>query len=175
MACQQKFGQFNAHAPTTGKFTSGALEIFTIETKTGERAFDFRVVVLRAHHLQTIVFATESFDEFHVFRRFIVRSTRKFVVQTANAITQFVNVRKCFFDLGSHGCIVAEYHHLRQVSHTHVALYRNATVRGRLQTGQDFEHRALACAIFAHKRNAIALVDYKTHVREQGTRRKFNF
>ena len=132
---QQKFGQLDAHAPSAGEFSCGALQIFAVEAQTGERSLDFCVIVLRTHHLQTVVFAAEGFDELHIFRRIVVGATGKFVVQSAHAVLELMNVGKSFFHFGSHRRIVAEHHHLREVSHTYIALHGHVPVGRLLNAG----------------------------------------
>ena len=76
--------------------------------------------------------------------------------------------------LRPHGGVVLQSHHLRQIAYSGVGGYGHRACGGFLLAAEYFEECGLACAIFAHKGNAVALIDHKTDVVEQWLCAKFN-
>ena len=133
------------------------------------------MIILRAHHLQAVIFTTESFHQLHIFWCFVVAALHQFAVELRHMITKFVEMRKGFFHFCHHRGVIAEHHHLWQIAHAHLTLHRHSPVCGLLQTGYDFEHRAFASTVLADQCNAVALVHHKTHIFEESFGGKFYF
>ncbi len=74
----------------------------------------------------------------------------------------------------AHGASVSEFHHLGQIADGGAIGHGDGAACGRLQSGQDLEHGALACTILADKGYAVAVTDDITHAREKSLGAELN-
>ena len=172
---QQNLRQLDAHTPTARKFTRRTLEIRAQETQSEQRALNFRLVVLAAHHQVAFVFLREAFHQRHVFLALVVRALAKLAL---HAVEPFLQSRVAVEGLARlllHACRVGQLHHLRQIAHRRVRRNVHHATRRLLLSAQDFQQRRFPGTVLAHERNAVAVVHHEARTAEQGLRAKFHF
>ena len=63
---QKELCQLNAHSPSSGELACRSVEIFSLKTESLQRAFQFCMIVVTAHHREAIVFVSELLQQCHV-------------------------------------------------------------------------------------------------------------
>ena len=171
---QEKFCQFDSHAPTAWELTCRTVKILTFETKSLQGALQFCSIVLSTHHLIAVVLVRKPFHQRHVVLRIIVCTFRQFLVESLYSFLHLADMSKSRFRFLHHRALITQHHHLWQITHRDIALKRNTATCRLLHTCYDFQQCWFSSSILSHQRNALLGINHKTHIRKQRTRWEFN-
>ena len=164
---KQEFCQLNTHAPATGKLTGGAVEVLTTESQTLQGPFYFGTEVGTAHHQETFVLMGEAVDKFMVIFAVVIGAFGKLPVHAFDVGLHLEDVFKGKFGFLHHRVIIAEDHHLGQVTDSTFTRNCNNAGSGLLQASQYFKHGRFARTILAHQGDTVFFVDNVRDVFEQ--------
>ena len=171
---QQDLRQFYTHAPTTRELRGGAIEVCPLEAQAHECAFQLCLSALGTHHHVALVFRGVFLYQCQIALTLIVCALSQFLVHLVKALLHPGDVGKGLLGLLSHRRIVLQDHHLRQIADMAVGRYTDDTCRRLLLSTEYLQHRRFTSSVLSHQGNAVAVVDHKTGVNEQGLHPEFH-
>ena len=171
---QQDLRQFYTHAPTTRELRGGAIEVCPLEAQAHECAFQLCLSALSPHHHVAFVLRGVLLYQCQIALTLIVCALSQFLVHLVKTLLHPGDVGKGLLGLLSHRRIVLQDHHLRQIADMAVGRYADDTCRRLLLSAEYLQHRRFTSSVLSHQGNAVAVVDHKTGVNEQGFHPEFH-
>ena len=68
----EELSKLYTHTPSSRELLCRTVKVATLESESYECALQFCVIVVTAHHHETVVLVCESFHEFHIFLALVV-------------------------------------------------------------------------------------------------------
>ena len=110
-----------------------------------------------------------------ILLRIVIRTVGQFLIHPCQPVLQFKNMLESHLGLSHDRACVTQNHHLGQITDGYPTLYRNGTLRRRLQAGENLQHGRFTGSILSYQRNAVLLIDDKRNILKQRSYSKFNF
>ena len=164
---KENLGQLNTHTPTTGKLPRGTLKVWTQKTQTGQRAFHLCLVVVGTHQLETLMLMCELFHQRHIALTFIICAFSQLSIQLRQSLLHLRMMRESLARFLSHGSMISQFQHLRQIADCGIVGYRHCSCRRLFNTTKYFQQRWLACSILTDKSYPVFVVDDKAGISKQ--------
>ena len=171
---EQHLRQFDAHAPSAGKFAGLPVEVLALESEAEECFLHIFLKVRHVDGIELFAFCCHLFNQRHVFVAFVVGAFGQLAVERFDFGFHLVQVGKGLRRFFENGASVLSHEVLGQVGNDRVLGGRYRAAGGLAHTGQDFQQGALACTVLAHEGDAVFFVDDKGNVTEEGGAAEFN-
>ena len=99
---QENLRQFDTHTPTTGEFRRGSFKVRTQKTKSHQRAFYLRLIVLSPQHHITVMLRGVFLNQSQIALALVVRPLSQFLIHLFQTLFHPRDVGKGLLSLLPH-------------------------------------------------------------------------
>ncbi len=164
---EEYFGEFYAHAPSTGEFFCWAGEVGAFEAESFEGCLDFGFIVVGSHHGESFGLFGQFGEELHVVVGLVVGACGEFGVHLVDSCLESFEFFEGGLGFVENGFVVAVCHVLREVADGAIFGYGYGAFGGRLYAADYFEHCGLACSVFACEAYPVLVADVESYAVEE--------